>query len=176
VIGTVASGWQFQGAGDYNADGTTDILWRNTANGQVTSWLLGNGHIVGGGVIGTAGSAWSPTMGASPAAALSASGGSLIATTTSALIPEGLDGGAVGGKDAWMAQSAPASIASPVWIMGSDGGLILTQSASPAPRDSLADAVVPDLVYRDPSGPDRLLAPDYRPSLATIDPRGLGHS
>jgi hypothetical protein len=35
---------------------------------------------------------------------------------------------------------------------------------------------VPDLVYRDPSGPDRLLAPDYRPSLATIDPRGLGHS
>ena len=176
VIGTVASGWQFQGAGDYNADGTTDILWRNTANGQVTSWLLGNGHIVGGGVIGTAGSAWSPTMGASPAAALSASGGGLIATTTSALIPEGLDGGAVGGKDAWTAQSAPESIASPIWIMGSDGGLILTQRANPAPQDSLADAVVPDLVYRDPSGPDRLLAPDYRPTLATIDPRGLGHS
>jgi len=25
--------------GDYNGDGTDDILWRNTATGNVTDWL-----------------------------------------------------------------------------------------------------------------------------------------
>jgi serralysin len=156
VIGTMASTWQFESTGDFNGDGTTDILWRNTATGQVSAWLIGNGHIIGGGAIGTATGAWSPTMNASPAPALSASGGSLIypsaSAAPSALAPEGLEG-------------------------TSTGAPLLAQGVDAASRDSLADAVTPDLVYRDPSWTDgSSLGPDALPSLASLDPRGLGHS
>ncbi|MBZ5640777.1 MAG: FG-GAP-like repeat-containing protein, partial [Acidobacteriia bacterium] len=47
------SGWQIQGVGDFNADGNSDVLWRNTTTGQVGAWLM-NGSTV-------ASWAWMPT-------------------------------------------------------------------------------------------------------------------
>ena len=35
-----ASDWNIEGTGDYNGDGVTDILVRNTTNGQTYSWLM----------------------------------------------------------------------------------------------------------------------------------------
>ena len=45
------------GTGDYNGDGTSDVLWRNTATGEVDTWLMNGGHIVGGNAVGTASTA-----------------------------------------------------------------------------------------------------------------------
>jgi hypothetical protein len=39
-IGIVSSNWQIAGAGDFDGDGYTDILWRNTANGLESLWLM----------------------------------------------------------------------------------------------------------------------------------------
>jgi hypothetical protein len=42
--GVVASNpgiyWVIQGVGDYNGDGSSDILWRNNNTGQVSMWLM----------------------------------------------------------------------------------------------------------------------------------------
>jgi hypothetical protein len=45
-------------------------------------------------------------------------------------------------------------------------------------RDSLANAVVPDLVYRGPAGPDGTVGlwSDSLPTVAMVDLRGLGRS
>jgi hypothetical protein len=32
--------WKIAGQGDFNADGRTDILWRNTSNGQTLVWFM----------------------------------------------------------------------------------------------------------------------------------------
>ena len=37
-LGAVATSWQIQGVGDFNNDGKTDILWRNTSTGDVGLW------------------------------------------------------------------------------------------------------------------------------------------
>jgi hypothetical protein len=36
--------WSVAGVGDYNGDGTSDILWRNT-NGTVAVWQMQNGRM-----------------------------------------------------------------------------------------------------------------------------------
>jgi len=36
---TLSTDWQVAAIGDYNGDGTHDILWRNTTTGDVTDWL-----------------------------------------------------------------------------------------------------------------------------------------
>jgi hypothetical protein len=48
------------GLGDFNGDGTTDILWRNTQTGGVESWIMTNGMPLGGGGVGIASTAWVP--------------------------------------------------------------------------------------------------------------------
>ena len=35
--------WKIVGVGDFNGDGTSDVLWQNQTNGVVGSWLIKNG-------------------------------------------------------------------------------------------------------------------------------------
>jgi hypothetical protein len=53
-VGTASSAWVPAGTGDFNGDGTTDVLWRNTNTGEVDDWLMTNGHISGGTAFGFA--------------------------------------------------------------------------------------------------------------------------
>jgi hypothetical protein len=43
-LGSHGVGWQVGGVGDFNHDGTSDVLWRNTTTGQVDEWQLANGQ------------------------------------------------------------------------------------------------------------------------------------
>jgi hypothetical protein len=37
--------WQIAGTGDFNNDGSADLLWQNTATGQRAIWLMnGTAH------------------------------------------------------------------------------------------------------------------------------------
>ncbi|MFC7247123.1 FG-GAP-like repeat-containing protein [Catellatospora aurea] len=42
-----SSTWHIKNAGDFNADGRADILWHNTANGQVFIWFMSGGTWLG---------------------------------------------------------------------------------------------------------------------------------
>src|SRR3546814_17814008 len=43
ALATVGSqSWTVVGIGDFNGDGSTDILWRDTADGRNAIWLSGN--------------------------------------------------------------------------------------------------------------------------------------
>jgi diaminopimelate epimerase len=48
--------WSVAGVGDFNNDGTADILWR--AGGTVTAWEIGDGVHTGSTTVGGAGSSW----------------------------------------------------------------------------------------------------------------------
>ncbi len=41
--GTPGASWDMQGSGDFNGDGTDDLLWRNTGTSQLLIWTLSNG-------------------------------------------------------------------------------------------------------------------------------------
>jgi hypothetical protein len=42
-----SSGWEIKGTGDFNRDGSTDILWHHAASGQVNVWLLNGTTVIG---------------------------------------------------------------------------------------------------------------------------------
>ena len=60
-LGTAEAGWNVAGTGDFNGDGTTDILFQNAATGGVVDWLMNKGAVSGGGIVGLAASGWSIT-------------------------------------------------------------------------------------------------------------------
>jgi hypothetical protein len=62
VLGSVSSAWQFAGIGNFTGTGTSDILWRNTATGEVDIWLITNDQIVGRNAISAASTAWQPQL------------------------------------------------------------------------------------------------------------------
>jgi len=43
-LGSHGAGWQVAGVGDFNHDGTSDVLWRNATTGQVDEWQMANGN------------------------------------------------------------------------------------------------------------------------------------
>ncbi|MEM7427977.1 MAG: hypothetical protein AAF441_17935, partial [Pseudomonadota bacterium] len=43
-IGKAGPGWRPEGTGDYNGDGTDDILWNNPQTGQVGQFQMNNGN------------------------------------------------------------------------------------------------------------------------------------
>src|SRR5262249_51625872 len=60
VIGSAANNWQIAGSGDFNGDGTSDIVWRDGNTGQAAVWTMQNGAIAANGVavIGSAANNW----------------------------------------------------------------------------------------------------------------------
>ena len=55
AVATVApsSGWVIQGVGDFNDDGSSDILWQNTTSGEVYLWLMNGTTILSQGEVET---------------------------------------------------------------------------------------------------------------------------
>jgi hypothetical protein len=58
LSGSAASVWTVAGTADFNRDGFTDVLWRNTSTGEVDIWLLNGVTIIGGGGLGEADADW----------------------------------------------------------------------------------------------------------------------
>jgi hypothetical protein len=56
--GAVSNDWQIAGIGDFNADLTSDILWRHTS-GTTAIWLLRNGQFFGERSPGSRSTSWS---------------------------------------------------------------------------------------------------------------------
>ncbi len=51
--------WQVAGIGDFNGDGTPDVLWHNQSTGSVVAWLVNkNGVVTGTPNLGSADSTW----------------------------------------------------------------------------------------------------------------------
>jgi hypothetical protein len=43
-LGSYNPAWQFAGIGDFDGDGTSDVLWRNPTTGSVDEWRMANGQ------------------------------------------------------------------------------------------------------------------------------------
>jgi hypothetical protein len=50
--------WHVHLVGDFNGDGTSDILWQHAGTGQVVIWLISGTSVIGGGSPGVVGSGW----------------------------------------------------------------------------------------------------------------------
>jgi hypothetical protein len=64
VLGGSGSAWKVIGTGDFNADGTSDVVLQNSTTGDVAEWQL-NGPgtaIVSGAVLGGSGTSWVAMM------------------------------------------------------------------------------------------------------------------
>jgi hypothetical protein len=57
-LGTVAKNWAIAGVGDFNGDGNTDILWRDSSTGTAQIWLMNGTKVLSKTNIGTMSSQW----------------------------------------------------------------------------------------------------------------------
>jgi hypothetical protein len=58
VVSSVATNWSIVGTGDFDGDGKTDILWRDTA-GDLAIWFMNGTAISSAGSLGNVPQAWS---------------------------------------------------------------------------------------------------------------------
>ncbi len=58
-IGTHPAGWSIAGVGDFNRDGTSDVLWFNAATNGAEIWEIRNGHWAASVDLGTHPAGWS---------------------------------------------------------------------------------------------------------------------
>ena len=57
-LGTVPSNFVIQGVGDFNGDGSIDILWRDTTSGTLSIWFTNGTQVTSGASVGVLPSSW----------------------------------------------------------------------------------------------------------------------
>jgi hypothetical protein len=58
-LGNVPSNFVVQGVGDFNGDGSIDILWRDTNTGTISIWFTNGTQVTSAGVVSAVPSSWS---------------------------------------------------------------------------------------------------------------------
>jgi len=58
-IGTIPIFWSIVGTGDFNGDGYSDILWRNSNAGDVAIWFMAGSHLASSAGLGAIPANWS---------------------------------------------------------------------------------------------------------------------
>jgi hypothetical protein len=59
IIGTVPAPWTIAGVADFNRDGRSDILWRNTSTGLVAIWFMDGLNVTAAVAVATVPTSWS---------------------------------------------------------------------------------------------------------------------
>jgi hypothetical protein len=57
-LGNPGLAWEVADAGDYNGDGRADLLFRNSATGELVMWFLDGTTALGGASAGAPGTGW----------------------------------------------------------------------------------------------------------------------
>jgi hypothetical protein len=58
IIGNAPTAWTIAATGDFNGDGKSDILWRDTG-GNVTMWFLNGAQVSSAAGVGNVSTVWS---------------------------------------------------------------------------------------------------------------------